>query len=177
MAPPRLPFIWHVWINLNMPINLLSCALCLCAHRDIIQLWRYILSHGKPNLFWEPPTKYMFDLIAVSILFCCMKNNLILQENIQVNHIIANMRCQLLLDWAGMLCWVLKTNSEHEQREIANTKTVCITVAAARGLDVRQGSISDYRDTVTGPRADTTNLYHVFWCIWAVRTNMAMISN
>ena len=37
-GPPRLPFIWHVWINLNMPINLLSCALCLCAHRDIIQL-------------------------------------------------------------------------------------------------------------------------------------------
>ena len=35
---------------------------------------------------------------------------------------------------------------------------MCITVAAARGLDVRQGSIWDYRDTVTGPRADTGHL-------------------
>ena len=32
----------------------------------------------------------------------------------------------------------------------------CILVAG--GLDVRQGSIWDYRDTVTGPRADTGHL-------------------
>ena len=34
--------------------------------------------------------------------------------------------------------------------------TYGITVAG--GLDVRQDSILDYRDTVTGPRADTTNV-------------------
>ena len=161
MVPPRLLFIWHVWINLNMPINLLSCALCLWAHRDIIQLWRYILSHGIPNLFWEPPTKDMFDLIAVSILFCCMKKPDTAEKYPSESYHC--MCCQLI-------CWVLKTNSEPEQREIANTKTVCITVAAARGLDVRQGSISDYRDTVTGPRADTTNLYYIFWCTCSVQT-------
>ena len=37
----------------------------------------------------------------------------------------------------------------------------CITVAG--GLDVRQDSIWDYRDTVTGPRADTTNV--CLYCI------------
>ena len=34
--------------------------------------------------------------------------------------------------------------------------TYGITVAG--GVDVRQGSIWDYRDTVTGPRADTANV-------------------
>ena len=33
----------------------------------------------------------------------------------------------------------------------------------AGGLDVRQDSIWDYRDTVTGPRADTTNV-----CVYCI---------
>ena len=37
----------------------------------------------------------------------------------------------------------------------------CITVGG--GLDVRQDSIWDYRDTVTGPRADTTNV-----CVYCI---------
>ena len=76
----------------------------------------------------------------------------------------------------GMHVMLSKPNLDHEHREIANTKTVCITVAAARGLDVRQGSISDYRDTVTGPRADTTNLYYVFWCTCAVQRGKLQIN-
>ena len=120
-----------------------------------------------PNLLWEPPTKDMFDLIAVSILFCCMKKPDTAEKYPSESYHC--MCCQLI-------CWVLKTNSEPEQREIANTKTVCITVAATRGLDVRQGSISDYRDTVTGPRADTTNLYYVFWCTCAVQRGKLQIN-